>query len=592
MGMINVERLLESKFPAFSRKPDLITRPALAFLKRLLRERELNTLFAQCGALQGLDFVDKVLEDFNFSYSVIGREKENIPVDGRVVIVANHPLGILDGLALLKLVSEVRRDVRIVANDVLLQVKPLQSLLLPVVNLGRGSNRANIDAINAALANEEAVIVFPGGGVSRVGPTGIKDGIWHGGFLRFAERAEAPVLPVHLDGKNSALFYTLSMIFKPLSTLMLVREMYEQKAMTLPIRVGELIAWQEIAGLDVSRDEKIKRINRHVYGVSGNRVAMLKTQRSIAHPESTINIRKELQEAELLGETRDGKQIYVFDHRNNSPVVREIGRLREATFRRVGEGTGMRRDLDIYDTYYRQLVLWDDNDLQIAGAYRIAEAGNVIASRGVEGLYSNSLFSFADKLLTEGVLPQTLEMGRSFVQPRYWGMRSLDYLWFGIGAYVKRHPNIRYLLGPVSISDTYPREAKNTLVHFYRHYFGDENLLALARHRWVISEQDRAALLGVFVGDNYELDFRTLRQELAKSGLIVPVLYKQYTETYEVGGVKFLDFNIDQKFSNCVDGLVLADLDKLKPAKRERYLDGKRNPLTAPQAVAWSAPSA
>ncbi|MEQ1515468.1 MAG: lysophospholipid acyltransferase family protein [Usitatibacteraceae bacterium] len=586
MSMINVEQLLQSKYPAFSRKPDLITRPALAFLKRLLRERELNTLFAQCDALEGLDFVDKVLEDFNFGYSVIGREKENIPVEGRVVIVANHPLGILDGLALIKLVSEVRRDVRIVANDVLLQVKPLQSLLLPVVNLGRGSNRANIDAINAALANEEAVIVFPGGDVSRVGPTGIKDGLWHGGFLRFAERAEAPVLPVHLDGKNSALFYTLSTIFKPLSTLMLVREMYEQKAMTMPIRVGELIPWQEIAGLDVPREEKIKRISQHVYGVNSNRVAALKTQRSIAHPESTINVRKELQEAELLGETKDGKQIYVFDHRNNSPVMREIGRLREATFRRVGEGTGLRRDLDIYDTYYRQLVLWDDNDLQIAGAYRIAEVGDVIATRGVEGLYSNSLFSFSEKLQSEGVLAQTLEMGRSFVQPRYWGMRSLDYLWFGIGAYVMRHPNIRYLLGPVSISDTYPRDAKNMLVHFYRHYFGDENLLALARHRWVISEQDRAALASVFAGDNYEQDFRTLRQELGKTGLSVPVLYKQYTETYEAGGVKFLDFNIDQKFSNCVDGLVLADLDKLKPAKRERYLGEKRNPLIAAQATA------
>jgi putative hemolysin len=462
----------------------------------------------------------------------------------------------------------------------------MQSLLLPVINLGKGSNRANIDAINTALENEEVVIVFPSGEVSRVGPTGIKDGQWHCGFLRFAERAKAPVLPVYLGGKNSTLFYTLSMIFKPLSTLMLVREMYAQKAMTLPIRIGELIPWQEIAALDVPRKEKVRRINRQVYGVNGNHLPILKTERSIAHPESTVNIRKELQEAELLGETRDGKQIYVFDYRRNSPVMREIGRLREATFRRVGEGTGMRRDLDIYDTYYRQLVLWDDNDLQIAGAYRIAEVSSIIAARGVAGLYSSSLFSFTDKIQSEGVLLQTLEMGRSFVQPRYWGMRSLDYLWFGIGAYVKRHPEIRYLLGPVSISDAYPRAAKNMLVHFYRHYFGDENVLALARDRFVISEEDRATQLRIFIGDNYEQDFRTLKNELAKSGFSVPVLYKQYTETYEAGGVKFLDFNIDQKFSNCVDGLVLADLDKLKPAKRERYLGDKRSPLIVPQTVA------
>ena len=586
MSMVNVEQLLEAKYPAFSSKPDLITRPTVAILKKLLRERELNIFFAKCGELEGMEFVDKMLEDFNFSYSVVGREKENIPAEGRVVIVANHPLGILDGLALIKMVSEVRPDVRIVANDVLMQIKPLQSLLLPVVNLGQGSNRTNIDAIDAALANEEAVIVFPSGEVSRVGPTGIKDGRWHGGFLRFAERAKASVLPVYLGGKNSALFYTLAMIFRPLSTLMLVREMFEQKTMTLPIRIGELIPWQEIAALNVPREEKIKRINRQVYGVSSNRAPVLKTARSVAHPESTIHLRKEIQEADLLGETKDGKQIYLFDYRRNSPVMREIGRLREATFRRVGEGTGMRRDLDLYDTYYRQLVLWDDNDLQIAGAYRIGEVASILDSRGVQGLYTSSLFSFTDKIMNEAVLPQTLELGRSFVQPRYWGMRSLDYLWYGIGAYVKRHASIRYLLGPVSISDAYPREAKNLLVHFYRHYFGDENVLALAHHRFVISELDSAAQLRVFSGDNYEQDFRRLKQELAKYGVTVPVLYKQYTETYESGGVKFLDFNVDEKFSNCVDGLVLADLDKLKPAKRERYLGDKGVPLIGTLAAA------
>ena len=181
-------------------------------------------------------------------------------------------------------------------------------------------------------------------------------------------------------------------------------------------------------------------------------------------------------------------------------------------------------------------------------------------------------------------MPQTLELGRSFVQQRYWGMRSLDYLWVGIGAYVKRHPEIHYLLGPVSISDAYPADAKNLLVHFYRHYFGDENVLALAHNRFVISGQNSATRLRIFSGDDYENDFRILKQELGKCGVAVPTLYKQYTETYEAGGVKFLDFNIDQRFSNCVDGLVLADLDKLKPARRERYLGHKRSPLIGVEA--------
>ena len=318
---------------------------------------------------------------------------------------------------------------------------------------------------------------------------------------------------------------------------------------------------------------------------SNNGVSAYKCARAVADPEPGVNVRDELRDADLLGETRDGKQIYLFDYRPNSAVMREIGRLREMTFREVGEGTGMRRDLDRYDTYYRHLVLWDDSDAQIAGAYRIGEVANIIAARGVAGLYTGSLFTFTGKLYDANVLPQTLELGRSFVQPRYWGMRSLDYLWVGIGAYVKRHPEMRYLLGPVSISDAYPTDAKNLLVHFYRHYFSDENVWALARSRFVIDEHESSAHLGVFIGDDYEQDFRSLKASLAKCGLAVPTLYKQYTETYESGGVKFLDFNVDAKFANCVDGLVLADLNQLKPAKRERYLGDRRGPLIVPCAA-------
>lgn len=318
---------------------------------------------------------------------------------------------------------------------------------------------------------------------------------------------------------------------------------------------------------------------------SNSGASALKRERAVADPESSASVRRELHEADLLGETRDGKQIYLFDYRRNSAVMREIGRLREMTFRYVGEGTGMRRDLDQYDTYYRHLVLWDDSDAQIVGAYRIGEVANIVNARGVAGLYTSSLFSFTEKLLGANVLPQTLELGRSFVQPRYWGMRSLDYLWVGIGAYVKRHPEMRYLLGPVSISDAYPRAAKNLLVHFYRHYFGDENVLALAHNRFVIDEQDNAAHAGIFNGGDYDQDFRTLKQVLATHGVAVPTLYKQYTETYESGGVKFLDFNVDAKFANCVDGLVLADLDQLKPAKRARYLGDRRSPLIASEGT-------
>jgi putative hemolysin len=133
--------------------------------------------------------------------------------------------------------------------------------------------------------------------------------------------------------------------------------------------------------------------------------------------------------------------------------MREIGRLREMTFRTVGEGCGQPRDIDRFDRHYEQLVLWDDQDMEIVGAYRLADAGRVIAEQGVQGLYSRTLFDYGPAVLSR--IAQGLELGRSFVQPRYQTRHALDYLWYGIGAYIKANPHIRYLFGPASISRFY-----------------------------------------------------------------------------------------------------------------------------------------
>ena len=568
--MIQVERLLQIKYPALAARHEFITRPTLALLRQLLREQELNAFLLQHHDIEGLEFLTRLLEYCNLSYSIVEGERDNIPAEGRVVIVANHPLGGLDGVALLSLVRCIRPDVRIVANDVLMQFGPLRHMLLPIDNMGKGCTKASIAAINDALAHDEAVIIFPSGEVSRPGPSGIKDRPWRGGFLRFAERAEAPVLPIHIDGRNSALFYGLSMLYKPLSTILLVREMFRRQQKTLHLRIGGLIPWQEIAALELSREEKIKRIKQQVYSVRRKCIPLFRTAKPTAQPEARPALRRELQQSDLLGQTKDGKQIFLFDCRRDSSVMREIGRLREVTFRRVREGSGKSRDLDQFDAYYRHLVLWDDNDQQIVGAYRIGETARIVGTRGCEGLYTHELFAYSEAM--HRYFPRALELGRSFVQPRYWGMRSLDYLWYGIGAYLRKHPDIRYLFGPVSISDGYPRPAKDLLVHFYRHYFGDEGRLALARDRYLIAEAERTPLHQLFAGADYEQGFRVLKDRLSQLGLAVPTLYKQYTEVCEPGGARFLDFGIDAQFGNCVDGLVLVDLELLKSSKRARYI--------------------
>ncbi|MGI9535998.1 MAG: GNAT family N-acyltransferase, partial [Desulfocapsaceae bacterium] len=540
------------------------------FLKRLLHEQAFVDFAQEYPHLQGIEFVEQVLEYFNFSYAVSDRERENIPPVGKVVIIANHPIGSLDGLALLKLIHEVRSDVKVVANDLLMSLEPLQSLLLPVRVLTGVSTKEHIRRINHSLDNEEAVIMFPSGEVSRLGLSGIKDGAWHQGFLKMAERAKAPILPVHIGGHNSPSFYLASLLAKPLSTLMLVGQMFNQKEKQIAIKIGSIIPYESCQRLQIRNKEKIELFKNHLYRIGSGKSELISTEKSIARPERKKDLRKAVHEGSMLGRTPDGKAIFLFEAAQSSPVLREIGRLRELSFRAVGEGSGKRRDLDHFDHYYQHLILWDEDDLEIAGAYRFVDAGKVVAELGAKGLYSGSLFKLEAPRST--FLENGLELGRSFVQPRYWGKRSLDYLWYGIGAYLVKNPHFRFLFGPVSISNAQPGMAKELLIYFYKLYFSPDARLSCSRNPFRFS-QPMASLEKEFCGTDYKADFRKLKSLLANLGTTVPPLYKQYTGLCEPGGVVFLDFNIDPAFNNCVDGLVIVDIKKLKEAKRKRYMD-------------------
>ncbi|MBR9828144.1 MAG: GNAT family N-acetyltransferase, partial [Oceanospirillales bacterium] len=515
---IDVEQVLVNKYPAFVRKPAPVRRSTLFCLRRLVREQEINRFLEIHQHASGFEFIDQVLDYFNFSYTLSHKERMNIPSSGRVMIVANHPLGALDGLALLKLIGEVRRDVRIIANDVLMHFDALQNLFLPVDNLGKNTRKDNIARIAAALQNDEAVIVFPAGEVSRAGLTGIKDGKWNSGFIHFARKANAPILPVYLGGKNSPLFYGLSYINKSMSTLMLAREMFNKHSVTLPVRIGEPIAFGQLDALPVSNRDKAKLLKKHLYRIARNKPPLFLTEKTIAHPQNRQTIKQELKQAELLGETADGKKIYLFDYHPDSVVMQEIGRLREIAFRTVGEGTGEKRDLDRYDQHYRHLILWDEEDLEIAGAYRIGEGHRRIKSHEYP-LYSESLFNYSEQMDT--IFEHGVELGRSFVQPRYWGKRSLDYLWYGIGAYLRRHPEVRYLFGPVSLSNSYPKRARDLLVWFYRHYFPDTAWLARANSPYRLDSDADSTITQLFSGDNYREDFSRLREQLDFLGVSV-----------------------------------------------------------------------
>lgn len=246
--MFSVSEVVNKHYPNVADKPWL-SKSLNFFLRHLLHEKEISDFGEHYPHLHGVDFVEQVLEYFNVSYSIRDNEKECIPSQGRVVIIANHPIGSIDGLALIKLLSEVRQDVKVIANEMLMAITPLHDILLPVNNMHGGTAKECLNNIQSHLQNEGVLLIFPAGEVSRLRMEGIRDTNWNSGFLRMAKKAKAPIIPVFIDAKNSPLFYGVSMIYKPLSTMLLVKEMFKQRRKHLPMRVGEMIPYESYLSL-------------------------------------------------------------------------------------------------------------------------------------------------------------------------------------------------------------------------------------------------------------------------------------------------------------------------------------------------------
>lgn len=591
--MLNIEQSITNKFPGFTQQAPLVRNSTLSLLRKLTHEKEINAFLREHEGNRGIDFIDRIFEYFNFSYSISQRERNNIPSQGRVIIIANHPIGSLDGLALLRLVSEVRKDVKIIANDMLMAFEPLHDLLLPLDNMTRAAYKQSYKNILQSLNNDEAIIIFPAGEVSRASPTGIKDGKWQAGFLHFARKTNAPLLPIFVSAKNSMLFYSASMIFKPLATALLAHEMFNKRSAEIKFRVGEMIPHHALESDQLADKALIKRLKKHVYkigkGIASkkNSAPVFVTEKTIAHPEDRSALKKEFKTAQLIGNTRDNHKIFLCDYDQHPVVLREIGRLREQTFRLVGEGTGSRRDLDKYDHYYRHLVLWDEEKLCIAGAYRLGEAHKLMKKKGANALYTAELFDFHSSLTP--YLEQGLELGRSFVHPDYWGKASLDYLWQGLGAYLSHHPQVRYVFGPVSMSAHYPKALRDLLVFYYERYYSikntnDENL-AEGNHPHEIDEDVLIDLQQRFAKLDSDQGFDVLQEEFKKHDCKIPVLFKQYASLYDEGGYHLLAFSVDSEFGNCVDGLFMGDLTCMKAAKRARYLPAQDQSSVAAKSV-------
>lgn len=566
--MLSIDQSVTERLPWLKQFPR-IRGPVASLLGRLADEEGFNRVLDQVGALEGFAFVARTLEVLGTSFHVNPRDLENIPADGPLLVVANHPLGMQDALALLQLIGSVRRDVRMLGNDWLAVVPPLKNLLLPIDVFGKGA-ASRLRGIYRALDNGEALIVFPAGEVSRIRAGGVRDGEWSDGFARLAMRSKAPVLPVHVAARNSTMFYGLSMLAKPLSTAMLPREAVAPGKRRIRFSIGALIGAEELERRSEGSSKQAARLmRRHVYRVGRNRGLVFGGQAPLALPEPVEQVMAELTRSEKLADLSDGKQAWLFRGSLDGAVLREIGRLRELTFRKVGEGTGTRRDLDAYDAHYEHLVLWDRREQRIVGAYRFGNGARIIAELGLPGLYSASLFNYSPAL--EARLAQGMELGRSFVAPAYWRSRALEQLWQGIGLYLQRHSEVRYLFGSVSMSVSLPREAREWIAAAHQHYFGVAGLAA-ARQPFVVSPEVVESVRAALDGLDASAGLGKLKRHLDALGVSMPMLYRQYVDLVEPAGVQFLDFGEDPGFSGCVDGLIVLDLDNLKPAKRARYL--------------------
>jgi putative hemolysin len=574
--MFDIKEAYHKNFPkAVKYMPKAVTNGIIKTLQKIFHEKEFNAIHAKNHYLHGLEFVDSMIEELHIDYTIKPKELKNIPSTGRLIVVANHITGASDAFTLVQLIANAREDrkVKLIVNGMLMGVTQAKDIIIPVDNISGAISKSTIKAINESLENEEAIVIFPSGVVNRFSPfKGIKDIPWKSTFLKIARKKNTPILPVRIEARNSTLFYALS-LFLPnkLTGFLLPHEFvtaHKQKA--LNFHIGRVIPVSSFSDPNISVEQYLTMFYDHLYAVGTDKKCVLQTETTISSANNRLILRDEIYRAQKLGETNDGKRIVLVEAKDAPFVIQELGRVREIAFRAIGGGTGDAKDNDLYDNYYKHLILWDDKDLEIVGAYRIGEVSEIIKERGMQGLYTYNLCDFNEYF--EDYTENSVELGRSFVQPKYWGSRALDNLWQGVGAYLAKNPHIKYTYGTVTINAETPRKAVAALVYFYSYHFSCDTGMMSAKTPYFLSYDDKMEFEMLFKGKSYKDGFAILKRYLKDHGAVVPTLFKQYAELYDEGAVRFFDFSINEELHGVVEGFIIADNSQMKEAKRKRYI--------------------
>jgi len=536
--------------------------------------------------------LEALLAEMRINLEVQPVDLERIPVKGPLVAVANHPFGVLDGAALAVLLSRVRPDTRILTNSLLESIPELHEHCIFIDPFRTPSSaEKNLKPLKQALEwlrGGGALAVFPAGEVSQwnVREAQVTDPAWNTIAARLARKTGASALPVYFCGRNSAAFQVLGLINPRLRTLFLLQEFLQHRDKNVQIRIGKAIPSELIANL-YSDEEATEYLRLRTYLLSyrGKKPISFPAKMRAALPRkpqekiaAEVPSRFVISDIAALPADRllvENAEFSVYAARASElpHALNELGRLREVTFRAAGEGTGRSADLDQFDAYYCHLLLWNKEKQELAGAYRAGETDQIIRAHGIKGLYTNTVFRYDEQLFLK--IGAALELGRSFVRPEYQGQYApLLLLWKGIARFVAAHPEAPVLFGAVSISNEYSSLSREMIVRYFEQRNGEDEDgrefagLIQARtpfHAHKLRRWDCGALCSVL------RDLDELAEPISdveEDGKGLPILIKQYAK---VGG-RLVGFNLDRKFSDVVDGLVIVDLRQTDPSVLERYM--------------------
>lgn len=560
-------------------------------LMKLLKISTLNKVYKRNKHLKDIAFLNGILEEFQIKFEMPEEDLKRLPKEGAYITVSNHPLGGIDGILLLKLMAEQRHDFKIIANFLLHRIAPLKPYIMPVNPFeDRKDAKSSISGFKTAilhLRNGHPLGIFPAGEVStyRDGKL-VVDKPWEEAAMKLIQKANVPVVPIYFHAKNSKLFYKLSKISDTFRTAKLPSELLTQKKRTIKVRIGRPISVKD-QNEHTSLEEFSEFLRRKTYMLSNafedkskildNISSTLKNSKPPKKIVTSVDKDLILNEIELLriDDCRLLKsknyEVYLAEARKIPNVLRELGRLREITFREVGEGTNEAIDLDKFDTYYHHMFLWDDEHKVIAGAYRMGLGSKIFKAYGIDGFYLQDLFRFEPEL--HKMMSQSIEMGRAFIIKQYQQKpMPLFLLWKGIVHTTLRYPEHKFLIGGVSISNQFSNFSKSLMIEFMKSHYYDPYVAQYVHPKKAFKVKLKDADKD-FVFDATEADlnkFDKLIDEVEPGNLRLPVLLKKYIKQ----NAKLVAFNVDPLFNNAVDGLMyikIADLPEstVRPVMEE-----------------------